>query len=73
MVLTNSSEFWSYLYKTKKQYKKFQPDSNILISPEAGWERYTYYPMLLYIYFSLYILSPMLLHKSENKKKNEIK
>ena len=36
VALASSSKFLSYLYKTKKLIKKFQADSNILASPEAG-------------------------------------
>ena len=34
--LASSSKLQSYLYETKKQNKNFQPESNILVSPEAG-------------------------------------
>ena len=36
VVLASRSKFQSYLYKTKKQDKKFQWDSNIFASPKAG-------------------------------------
>ena len=38
MVLTSSSKFQLYLYKTKKSNKKFLLDSNILVSLEADQE-----------------------------------
>ena len=38
VVFASSSEFQSHIYKTKKQNKKYQQDSNILASPKTARE-----------------------------------